>query len=370
MPIAQNQGATGLDDADAAKVARLAEAYTRVRGELGKRIIGQDEVIEQLLVCFFAGGHCLIIGVPGLAKTLIIRSLAEVMSLGFRRIQFTPDLMPSDITGTDIITCDASGSDRGFHFVCGPVFTNILLADEINRTPPKTQAALMEAMEEGQVTCGGTKYPLEKPFFVLATQNPIEQEGTYPLPAAQLDRFMFNINIDYPDPQTEFDIALRTTSNVEPVLETILDHQTVLDLLGIVRRVAISPACLKLAVTLSRISRNGPDELPQAVQDYVEWGSGPRAVQCMILGGKARAMLHGRYHVLPEDILAVIHPVMRHRIIPNYHAEAENVSTDAIIDEIVRFATGGEPAEGGGVLDRLREFLSPGRTTSSSGQGA
>ncbi len=331
MKTAEHASTQGEEEA----IARLKEAYEGIQRQLSQRIIGQEEVIEQLLVCFFAGGHCLLIGVPGLAKTLIVRSLAEVMSLEFRRIQFTPDLMPSDITGTDIINFDPEPGERVFKFVCGPVFAHILLADEINRTPPKTQAALMEAMEEYQVTCGGSRFEIEKPFFVLATQNPIEQEGTYPLPAAQLDRFTFNINLGYPDPKSEYEIALRTTSNLETRLEPVLGLETVLNLLGLVRRVSIPEECMKLAVTIARISRPGNDGCPQVVRDYVQWGAGPRAVQCMITCGKARAMLHGRHAVIPEDIFATALPIMRHRIIPNYHAEAESISTDRIIERIL-----------------------------------
>ncbi len=317
-------------------VARLAEAWTGIKSQLALRIIGQEDVIEQLLVCFFSGGHCLLVGVPGLAKTLIISSLADVMSLSFKRIQFTPDLMPSDITGTDIITFDPAPGERVFKFVCGPVFANILLADEINRTPPKTQAALMEAMEEGQVTCGCNRYAIEKPFFVLATQNPIEQEGTYPLPAAQLDRFTFNINLGYPDFQSEFLIALRTTSNLSPKLRPMLDAGTVSSLLGLVKKVEVPVECMKLAVSIARVSRPGNPGNTPFVRDYVQWGAGPRAVQCMITCSKARALLHGRLAAVPDDLLMTAHPVMRHRIIPNYHAEAEGVTTDMIIDDILK----------------------------------
>ena len=344
---------SALNPQEAQAVSSLSDAWTRIRTELGRVIIGQEEVIEQLLVCFFSGGHCLLVGVPGLAKTLIISSLSDVLALDFRRIQFTPDLMPSDITGTEILVFDPDPGERTFRFSRGPIFTHILLADEINRTPPKTQAALMEAMEEQQVTSGGTKYTIEKPFFVLATQNPIEQEGTYPLPAAQLDRFTLKIDVTYPDFESEYLIGLRTTSNINHTLSKLLDHRTVLELLDIVRKLEISDECMNLALHLVRASRPDDDHAPPFVKEFVQWGAGPRAVQCLILCGKSRAMLNGRTQVTPEDILALAHPVMRHRIVPSYNANAEDVDTDDIIREISAVVTGKPIRSKNGFLQRL-----------------
>ncbi|MHC5038788.1 MAG: AAA family ATPase, partial [Planctomycetota bacterium] len=264
-----------VSERDRALIERLGEARRRIRAELSKRIIGMDRVVENLLISFFAGGHALLLGVPGLAKTLLIRTLAEVMDLTFRRIQFTPDLMPSDITGTDIIAEGQEG-ERGLHFICGPVFSNILLADEINRTPPKTQAALMEAMEEDQVTCGGVKHPIDKPFFVLATQNPIEQEGTYPLPVAQLDRFMFLIPVDYPKADEEFQIGRLTTSNWESPPDVILRREEVEEMIDLIRRLRVSREVAQHALHLARCSRPGEEDAPAAVREWVEWGAGPR----------------------------------------------------------------------------------------------
>ncbi len=342
---------TPVSPEDLALVERLGEARQRIRREVGRRIIGMDRVVERLLVAFFAGGHALLLGVPGLAKTLLIRTLAEVMELGFRRIQFTPDLMPSDITGTDIIA-ESEAGERGLKFVCGPVFTNILLADEINRTPPKTQAALMEAMEEGQVTCGGIKHPIESPLFVLATQNPIEQEGTYPLPVAQLDRFMFLIPVDYPTPEEEFKIARYTTANWDDPPAVILSRNEVEEMISLVRRLPVPLEVGRHALRIARLSRPADAEAPEAVKEWVEWGAGPRAGQYMILGAKARAMLHGRAAPGIEDVNAIAHPVLRHRILRNFQAEAEGIGADTVIDRLLE-VTAPPRRERFGLLRRL-----------------
>ena len=272
---------------------KLTEAYGVIRKELGKQIIGMDRVIDEMLICVFSRGHCLLVGVPGLAKTLLISSLAETLSLSFSRIQFTPDLMPADITGTEVIQEDKASGTRDFKFLPGPIFANVILADEINRTPPKTQAALLEAMQEHQVTIGGRKYPLDQPFFVLATQNPIEQEGTYPLPEAQLDRFMFNVKVEYPSGDEELEIMKLTTSTVKPKLDKVLDAQAILDLQETVRRVPIADPVLQYAVRLVRATRIDTEDAPTFVKESLAWGAGPRATQNLILGGKARALLQG-----------------------------------------------------------------------------
>jgi len=321
------------DDVQAAE--RLTEAYGVIRKELSKQIIGMDRVIDELLICIFSRGHCLLVGVPGLAKTLLISSLADTLSLSFARIQFTPDLMPADITGTEVIQEDKSTGTRDFKFLPGPVFANVILADEINRTPPKTQAALLEAMQEHQVTAGGRKYPLDEPFFVLATENPIEQEGTYPLPEAQLDRFMFNVKVEYPTNQEELDIMKLTTTTAVPKLEKVLDAQEILGLQETVRRVPIADPVVQYAVRLVRATRLDTDEAPSFIKEALAWGAGPRATQNLILGGKARALLQGRFHVSTDDIRAVAHPVLRHRLITNYTAEAEGLTSDAIIDQLL-----------------------------------
>jgi MoxR-like ATPase len=340
--------------ADLAMIRRLGEARDRIRAELAKRIIGMEEVVESLLISFFSGGHALLLGVPGLAKTLLVRTLAEVMDLEFRRIQFTPDLMPSDITGTDII---AEGeAERGLQFVSGPVFTNILLADEINRTPPKTQAALMEAMEEDQVTCGGVKHAINKPFFVLATQNPIEQEGTYPLPVAQLDRFMFLIPVDYPQEQEEFQIARLTTSNWEDAPAKILTHEDVTEMIALVRRLRVPEEVARHAMEIARLSRPDEERAPSTVREWVEWGAGPRAGQYLILGAKARAVLAGRAAPDRADVDAIAHPVLRHRILPNFQAEAEGIGTDAIVDRLLDTVSP-KPRTQDGLLSRMGRWV-------------
>jgi MoxR-like ATPase len=324
-----------LADDDVQSVQKLNDAYRRLVAELGRVIVGQQQVIEELLIAMFARGHCLLVGVPGLAKTLLIRTLADTLSLNFSRIQFTPDLMPSDITGTEVIQEDKATGVRQFKFLPGPIFANVILADEINRTPPKTQAALLEAMQECQVTVGGARHRLAPPFFVLATQNPIEQEGTYPLPEAQLDRFMFNTFVDYPDEDEELEIVRRTTADVVPNLETTLSTEEILSLQNIVRRVPVAEHVARYALRFTRLTRREKGEVPQFVRDYVSWGAGPRASQYLVLAAKARAVLHGRYHAECEDVRAVVAPVLRHRIVTNFNAEAEGVKPDHIIRKLI-----------------------------------
>ena len=321
------------DDREA--VERLGEAYRALRHEIGKVIVGQQEVVDQLLISIFSRGHCLLIGVPGLAKTMLIATLARTLNLSFNRIQFTPDLMPSDITGTEIIQEDPETGTRQFKFLPGPIFANVVLADEINRTPPKTQAALLEAMQEHQVTAGGNKHILPEPFFVLATQNPIEQEGTYPLPEAQLDRFMFNVLVDYPDEEEEVEIMERTTADHEVQIETILTGEEIAHLQEIVRRVPVEDDVIRYALRFTRQTRVSKEGVPDFVSEWVSWGAGPRAGQYLILGAKARAVLHGRFRAEREDIQAVLHPVLRHRILTNFSAEAEGVTPDRVIDRLI-----------------------------------
>ena len=320
---------------DLESVRKLREGFEKIRAELGKVIVGQDDVIEQILIGIFARGHCLLVGVPGLAKTLMISTLADSLSLSFSRIQFTPDLMPSDITGTEVIQEDRGTGEREFRFLKGPIFANVILADEINRTPPKTQAALLEAMQERQVTAGGTKHLLEEPFFVLATQNPIEQEGTYPLPEAQLDRFMFNIHVDYPSEEEEVLIMKRTTAGTPEPVQSVLSGADIQRLQEVVRKVPISDDVIRYVLRLTRATRVRKDEAPEFITEWLAWGAGPRASQYLILGGKARALLHGRSYVSVEDVQAVAHPVLRHRILTNFSAEAEGINSDAIIDRLV-----------------------------------
>jgi len=330
-----------LED-DIQAVQRLHEAYQKITRELTKKIVGQQQVIEELLVAMFARGHCLLVGVPGLAKTLLIRSLASTLSLKFSRIQFTPDLMPSDITGTEVIQEDKSTGARAFRFLEGPIFANIVLADEINRTPPKTQAALLEAMQEHQVTVGGTRHPLAEPFFVLATQNPIEQEGTYPLPEAQLDRFMFNVLVDYPSEEEEFQIVRQTTSDVSERITASLNADDIQSLQQIVRKVPVADHVLRYALQFTRLTRREKGKVPDFVSQYVTWGAGPRASQYLVLGAKARAVLHGRFHATCEDIRAVAAPVLRHRIVTNFNAEADGVKPDTIVNKLAELI---EPLE-------------------------
>jgi len=319
------------DQQDVQEIDRLHESFGHLRAELSKRIVGQEKVVEQLLIALFAGGHCLLVGVPGLAKTLLVRSLAEALSLKFSRVQFTPDLMPADITGTEVIQSDPNSGERSFRFLPGPVFANIVLADEINRTPPKTQAALLEAMQEQQVTIGGERHPLPQPFFVLATQNPIEQEGTYPLPEAQLDRFMFQVLVDYPSEEEELQIVQQTTADQVASVTPTLSAEAILAFGHLVRRVPVADHLARYALSLARQTRVGREETPELVAKYVQWGAGPRASQNLVLAAKARAALEGRYCVSSEDIQAVAAPVLRHRILINFSAEADGVTSDAIV---------------------------------------
>jgi MoxR-like ATPase len=330
-----NRNPIDVPDADLKAAEDLREAREKILNQLEKRIVGQKAVIDELLIALFSQGHCLLVGVPGLAKTLLISSLAQILDLQFNRIQFTPDLMPSDIIGTDIIQEDVETGTRSFRFIKGPVFSNILLADEINRTPPKTQAALLQAMQEYKVSAGGKTYPLGLPFFVLATQNPIEQEGTYPLPEAQLDRFMFNIYLDYPDKADEKQIVMTTTSAYDPQLEPVITGEEILRLQKIVRKVPVAEAMVDYAVALSRSSRPNTPDAPEFIKDWVNWGAGPRASQYLVLGAKARAIMHGRYHVSYEDVKAVAKPVLRHRILTNFNAEADGITSLNIIDRLL-----------------------------------
>ena len=312
-------------------VKQLTESRDRFNMEISKRIVGQQEIIDHILIALLCRGHTLLVGVPGLAKTLLIKSIAELLDLNFSRIQFTPDLMPSDITGTEIIEEDHNTGKREFRFFKGPIFGNIILADEINRTPPKTQAALLEAMQEHNVTTAGQTYILEEPFFVLATQNPIEQEGTYPLPEAQLDRFMFNIKIDYPDHEEEVAIVKSTTSGIDNELNTIIDRGDLLLYQDLVRRVPIADNVIEFAVDLVSKTRPQSDKAFAAVSGWIEWGAGPRASQYLVLGAKAKAVLEGRPAPEIDDIKAMARPVLRHRLITNFNAEAEGLSTDDIL---------------------------------------
>jgi MoxR-like ATPase len=320
---------------DLQAVKRLQDAHQRLRKELGKVIVGQEAVIDEVLLAIFSRGHALLVGVPGLAKTLLISTLARTLSLSFNRIQFTPDLMPSDITGTEVIQEDRSTGQRAFKFIPGPVFANVILADEINRTPPKTQAALLEAMQENQVTAGGRRHPLPQPFFVLATQNPIEQEGTYPLPEAQLDRFMFMVRVDYPSAAEELKIIQSTTSIQDVTLDPILSGTDIQELQDLVRRVPVADHVVQYALEFSRRTRVTTPEAADFVKQWVAWGAGPRASQYLILGAQARAVLEGRSYVSGADIRAVAHPVLRHRIICNFSAEAEGITSDSVIDRLI-----------------------------------
>ena len=320
---------------DIAAVENLSAAYQKIRNEIAKVIIGQDKVVEQLLISLLSSGHCLLVGVPGLAKTLLISTLANVLNLKFSRIQFTPDLMPSDITGTEIIEEDHSTGKRQFRFVKGPVFANIVLADEINRTPPKTQAALLQAMQEHEVTAAGETYKLDEPFFVLATQNPIEQEGTYPLPEAQLDRFMFNVFVDYPSSSEEQQIVKSTTAVLSYELDKILSPDDIIGFQNLVRRVPVSDHLIEYAVELVRTTRPGETSAPDFVKNWVNWGAGPRASQYLILAAKTKAILEGRPTPGPEDVRFAAYPVLRHRIVTSFNAEADGVDTSEIIKRIL-----------------------------------
>ena len=322
----------------------LVAAAVRLRAEVGRRIVGQHNVLDEILIAMLAGGHALLVGVPGLAKTLMIRSVAEAFHLDFRRIQFTPDLVPSDITGTEILDEDTSTGSRSFRFVRGPVFANIVLADEINRAPPRTQAALLEAMQEHRVTAAGETMALPEPFFVLATQNPIEQEGTYPLPEAQLDRFLFDIRLGYPREQDEVEILRATTGNQVVSLEAVLDARQALALQRLVRDVACAEPALRYAAALARATRPDDPTATALVRRYVRWGAGPRAGQALVLGAKANALLSGRLHVSPEDIRRVVAPVLRHRVLPNFAAEGEGIRPDRIVEDVL--AAVAEPKSG------------------------
>ncbi len=325
-------------------VRRISQARETMVNEIHKVIIGQDEMIEQMLICIFARGNCLTIGVPGLAKTLAVSTLAQTLRLRFQRIQFTPDLMPSDITGTEIIDQDPATGQRSFRFVHGPIFSNIVLADEINRTPPKTQAALLQAMQEHEVTVAGKTYKLEQPFFVMATQNPIEQEGTYPLPEAQLDRFMLSINIGYPTRAEERDIVLATTQTQRYELKPVLQGPDILWIQQLVRQVPASQHVVDYAVDLVRATRPKEPPSPDFVKNWLAWGAGPRAAQNIILTAKARAILHGRYAIGADDVRAMAYPVLRHRIITNFNADAEGIDVDQVIEKILK--TVPEPSYG------------------------
>ena len=317
-----------------ASIEAMVEKMRQLRAEVGKVIVGQEETVEQMIVAMIAGGHCLLEGVPGLAKTLMVRTLAEAMALDFQRIQFTPDLMPSDIIGTEVLEEDHSTGKRFFNFIKGPVFTNLLLADEINRTPPKTQAALLQAMQEFDVNYGGKTYPIDRPFFVLATQNPIEQAGTYPLPEAQLDRFLLYIRVAYPSEQEEFDILSTTTGRSLPEVEPVLSKSEILKIQGLARDVSISDALIAYVNRLVRASRPAEDSI-EFVKEWVRWGAGPRAGQALILTAKARALLDDRLAVTLADVKALAAPVLRHRILVNFKAEAEGHDADAVTRELL-----------------------------------
>jgi len=320
---------------DAKAVEKLGKARDAIVSELRKSIVGMDDVIDEMMIAIFARGHCLLVGVPGLAKTLLVSSLAETMSLGFKRIQFTPDLMPSDITGTELLQEDPETHERRFKFQKGPVFTNLLLADEINRTPPKTQAALLEAMQEKRVSSGGEDFKLDEPFFVLATQNPIEQEGTYPLPEAQLDRFLFNINVKYPSKSEELDIMRNVTGEEEPELKEVVDAKTIIEFQRLVRRIPVADHVFEYAAALIRATRPDEPDSPEFVQKLISWGAGPRASLNLILAGKARAALRGRSHVSTDDVKAVCLPILRHRIIPSFAARSEGMTSDSLIEKLL-----------------------------------
>ena len=320
---------------DSQAIQKLGGARQRILEQLGRVIVGQEEVIEQLLISLFSRGHCLLEGVPGLAKTLIVSTLSRSLNLSFSRVQFTPDLMPADITGTEIIEENRTTGGREYRFLEGPLFANVVLADEINRTPPKTQAALLEAMQERQVTVGRVRHKLADPFFVLATQNPIEQEGTYPLPEAQQDRFMFKVFVQYPSFHEEFEVARRTTATFSDAVDPVLTGEEILQLQQIVREVPISDHLIRYTLSLVRQTRLGEPGVPEFIQEHVAWGAGPRAVQFLILGAKARALLRGRTHVTCEDIQILAKPVLRHRLVLNFTAESEGVTADSVIDKLL-----------------------------------
>ncbi|WP_199727848.1 MoxR family ATPase, partial [Corallococcus sp. CA049B] len=325
---------------DLRAVEELAQARNAIVEQIEKRVVGQRDVVEHLLISLFSRGHCLFVGVPGLAKTLLISTLADVLNLSFNRIQFTPDLMPSDITGTDILEEDKTTGRRSFRFMQGPLFANIILADEVNRTPPKTQAALLQAMQEYRVTAGGRTYPLELPFLVFATQNPIEQEGTYPLPEAQLDRFMFLVDVGYPTAEEEVQIVKSTTAGAPPKLEKILSPERILALQELVRRVPVPDHVVRYAVDLVRHTRPKEAGAPDFVAKNVSWGAGPRASQYLVLAAKARAILNGRFVATVEDVRALARPVLRHRVLPNFTAESDGITSVKLIDQLLTVVKG------------------------------
>jgi MoxR-like ATPase len=320
---------------DVELVSELQESINNVKTEISKKIVGQNEIIDNLITSLLAKGHCLLVGVPGLAKTLLIKTLSEVFDLNFSRIQFTPDLMPSDITGTEVLEEDINTKKREFRFIKGPIFANIILADEINRTPPKTQSALLEAMQEHNVTAAGNKYMLEEPFFVLATQNPIEQEGTYPLPEAQLDRFMFNLWLDYPSQEEEVEIISNTTSAMEVELNKIIDGQKIISFQELVRRVPVADNVINYAVNFVKTTRPSSNSTPENIKNLISWGAGPRASQYLILAAKTYAVLDGRYTPSLSDVDRAMLPVLRHRIIPSFNAEAEGINSEDIIKMLI-----------------------------------
>lgn len=323
-----------VDESDLKAAEKLTGIYDKLNQQLSRVIVGQQDVLKQVMIALFCQGHCILEGVPGLAKTLMIANIAQLLSLTFKRIQFTPDLMPSDITGTEILEEEEGTGRRRMKFVKGPIFGHVILGDEINRTPPKTQAALLQAMQEYKVTIAGVDYPLEKPFLVLGTQNPIEQEGTYPLPEAQLDRFMFKVVVDYPSYDEEVQIAETTTSTEPPRLEPVLDRATILQMQQVVRKVLVARTVVAYAVKLARATRPGSDEAPDFIKKYLTWGAGPRACQAMLLGAKAHAMLDGRVHVSTEDIRSVAKPVLRHRLATSFRAESDGVSADHVVEKL------------------------------------
>lgn len=320
---------------DVELVQKLNKKITEVKSEIAKVIIGQDEIIDQLIIALMSKGHCLLVGVPGLAKTLLIKTLAEVMDLKFSRIQFTPDLMPSDITGTEVLEEDQLSKKRNFRFIAGPIFANMILADEINRTPPKTQAALLEAMQEHKVTASGVTHQLPEPFFVLATQNPIEQEGTYPLPEAQLDRFMFNLWLDYPSYEEEIKVVQTTTSGYNAQLNKVVTAQEILTFQDLIRRVPVADNVIQFAVKVSNMTRPVNGNSPQFIKQWITWGAGPRASQYLILAAKSRAVIQGRFTPNIDDVKAAMLPVLRHRIITNFSAEAEGISSVDVIKKLL-----------------------------------
>jgi len=335
MPETANPTPQAVQDHDVEAVERFRDACARLREQIRHVIVGQERVVEEVLLAMFSRGHCLLEGVPGLAKTLLVRTLAQVLHLDFHRIQFTPDLMPSDITGTEILREDRATGHRAFEFVHGPLFANIVLADEINRTPPKTQAALLEAMQEHRVTAYGKEYYLKEPFLVLATQNPIEQEGTYPLPEAQLDRFMFHVRVDYPDFDEEIEVVRRTTTQRAPELQHVLTGQDIVELQDLVYRIPVPEHVYRYAVTVARKTRPKEADAPSYIREWVAWGAGPRASQYLTLGAKARSILLGRGYASVADVKAAAGPVLRHRVLLNFNAEAEGVTSDDVVEKLL-----------------------------------